>query len=377
MQYNNTMLLLILIHIFLRPFICALAFPYLNFVYSLSFFIILAAYLIYKKPTFTNKRTLILPLILFLFTLFVSLVFSKNKPGSLAQLYQYLSGLFLFWIAASLSSKGRLLTIQTIVLAGLVISLMAIYQYFFGFKHVLDYLVESKLSAPFILDYLRQRRVFSPFVSPSALGGYLAMIVFLVLAKKNRIWLMMSIFPPLLLTKSLGVFLSLFGALIIYFGVQGKIKKSQIFLFGGVFLLIIFMVILRSMTPKEHLQPGFSAMMRLNYWQDSLLLIKAHPFVGIGLGNFNLENSRYAHNSYLQIWVEMGILGLFSFIWMVWSVFQVGLKNLTQSISKKQTAGLLAASTVFLIHNFFDFTFFLPEVSLIWWAIFGLAIAEE
>jgi O-antigen ligase len=165
--------------------------------------------------------------------------------------------------------------------------------------------------------------------------------------------------------------------LIIYFGVQGKLKKTNILLLAGLFLLIVVMIIGRSATQKEYLHPAFSVIMRLNYWQESLAIIKAHPFVGVGLGNFNLQNSRYAHNSYLQIWAEMGILGLFSLIWIVSVVFKTCFRNLTQSPYKRQVAGLLAANVVFLMHNFLDFTFFLPEISLIWWVILGLAMARE
>jgi len=162
--------------------------------------------------------------------------------------------------------------------------------------------------------------------------------------------------------------------LIIYFGVQGKLKKTHILLILVMFLLTAVMVIQRFATQPGYLHPAFSAVMRLNYWQESLAIIKAHPFVGIGLGNFSLQMSRYAHNSYLQIWAEMGILGLFSLIWFVFTVFKTCFKNLAQTLYPREIAGLLAASVAFLIHNSLDFTFFLPEISLIWWVILGLIL---
>jgi putative inorganic carbon (HCO3(-)) transporter len=303
--------------------------------------------------------------------------FSQDRFNSLAQLYPYLSGLGLFWVASSLSKKDQLFTIQAIILAGLVISILAIYQYWFGFKHVSDYLASNRLSGHFILDCLQSKRVFFPFVTANVLGGYLAMIIVLALNNKNRIWLFLLIFPALLFTKSISAFLGLLGGLIIYFGIQGKLKKNNILLLGGLFLLIIVVIIGRSATQKDYLRPVFSTVMRLSYWQESLGLIKEHPWVGIGLGNFNLASSRYAHNSYLQIWAEMGILGLFSLVWLILAVFRTGFGNLTRPLVNKQSACLLAASAVFLIHNFLDFTFFLPEVSFIWWVILGLILARE
>jgi len=372
------MLLIILIVIFFRPFICALAFPYLNFVYSLVLLIFSGAYLIYRKPSLRRIQALIYPLILFCLALFISAIFSQDKFNSLAQLYPYISGLILFLTFATLASeKDKLLTMQTIILTGLVISLLAIYQYLFGFKHALDYLSINQLSLPFASDYLQRKRVFFPFVTPSALGGYLSMVILLVLANRKRIWLILVIFFALLLTKSLGAFLSLFCALIIYFVIQGKLKKVNILLLAGLFLLMVILILGRSATQQGHLHPAFSTIMRLNYWQESLAIIKTHPFVGIGLGNFNLPSSRYAHNAYLQIWAETGILGLCSLIWLVLVIFKTCLKNLTQSPDKRLIAGLLAASAVFLIHNFLDFTFFLPEISLIWWVILGLAVSRK
>ena len=110
--------------------------------------------------------------------------------------------------------------------------------------------------------------------------------------------------------------------------------------------------------------------------------------------------SRYAHNSYLQIWPEMGLLGLFSFDWLICGVFRLWFRNFTESLYKNQAACLFTpleagrrrcptaaygslpltgftASAVFLLHNFLDFTFFLPEVAFIWWVILGLITVQD
>lgn len=369
------MLLAFLILISLRPFISSLAFPYLNAVYSTAVFIFLITYIICKKITFRKIQSLVYPVILFSLALLISLFFSKDSLNSLLESYKYITGLLLFIIAASLSEKDKILTIEAITLTGLVISFSAIYQYFFGFKHILDYLLKNKLSPPFVLDYLAQKRVFFPFVTPGILGGYLAMIIPLALINKNRAWFILPIFFALLLTKSLGALLSLFCALIIYLYIRGELKKAKVFFPLGLLISAAIIFVLRSVTQKEHTHPVFSAVMRLNYWKESWEIIKAYPLTGVGLGNFNLKMSRYTHNSYLQIWAEMGVLSLFSFIWIVAAVFKSCYKNFSESLYKNQIAGLVAASIVFLIHNFLDFSFFLPEVGCIWWVILGLIIS--
>ena len=156
-------------------------------------------------------------------------------------------------------------------------------------------------------------------------------------------------------------------------GLQGKLGKKRILLITGLMITIGLVFFLRQMATKQHILPTTSVIMRFNYWIDTLRIIKTAPLQGLGLGNFNLVSSRYAHNSYLQIWAEMGIVGIVSFLWLILIVFKSALKNFKDSANKQQIAGLITASTVFLIHNFVDFSFFLPEVALIWWIILGLS----
>jgi O-antigen ligase len=143
----------------------------------------------------------------------------------------------------------------------------------------------------------------------------------------------------------------------------------------GACSIIIF--ILRQSVTKEYLLPVFSLENRLTYWQDTIKLIKAHPFFGVGIGNFDLSLSRYAHNALLQIWAEMGILGIVSFIWLIIATLKTALQKIKLQSNKIIITGLTASSIAFLIHNLFDFTFFLLEISLIWWALLGLTLTFE
>jgi O-antigen ligase len=274
-------------------------------------------------------------------------------------------------IAASLTNENKIRIIHTIIFSGFIISILAIYQYFFGFQHLLNYISKQGISDSFALDYITRKRIFFPFVTPNTLGGYLAMVIPLTLINKNQIWFILPLSFTLLLTKSLGAFLSIFLALVIYFYLQGKLEKKKIIFLVALLAIISSVFIIRSTSQKPHLKPAFSTVMRLNYWKDTLKIIKANPLTGVGLGNFNLPHSRYAHNSYLQLWAEIGILGIVSFLWLIIIVFKSLLQKIKSITDKKQAAGLITTVIVFLIHNFLDFSFFLPEVSLVWWAILG------
>jgi len=357
--------------VFIRPFISSLAFPYLNSLYSAVLILFLIIWGTGSNKPYKNIQYLGLSLTAFCLALAISIIFSINKLNSLMGLYNYVIYLLSFIAAASLSPKDRIRLIQTIFIAGFIISLAALYQYFFGFANLANYMAKNKVADPFALDYISRRRIFSPFVTPNALGGYLAMILPLALINKNRPWLIMPISLALILTGSLGAILSLFLGLIIYMNLKGGPRKRTAFAFSGLLIAIGLIFVTRSITLKTHTAPGFSALMRLDYWRETLKIIWHVPLTGLGLGNFNLAQARYAHNSYLQIWAEMGILGILAYLLLVFRSLKSGFNKLKLGEEKNYTITLITVIAIFLTHNLIDFTFFLPEVATIWWIMLG------
>jgi len=80
--------------------------------------------------------------------------------------------------------------------------------------------------------------------------------------------------------------------------------------------------------------------------------------------------SLYSHNAYLQVWAEQGLFGLAALLWFIFALYR-------RLVSARPPWQLMAATRVFLLHNLVDFTFFLPEVSLAWWAITGIAAGHS
>jgi len=116
---------------------------------------------------------------------------------------------------------------------------------------------------------------------------------------------------------------------------------------------------------------------RLDYWQDSLAIIKDHP-LGIGLGNFKQVFPVYkvsvvsdtitahTHNDYLQLLVEAGwpgFLALMSgfFIFLGKSFFKV--KRLSphdDPLAFFIGIGALSGLVSMVFHSFFDFNLQMP-----------------
>jgi putative inorganic carbon (hco3(-)) transporter len=372
------MLYILIILIFIRPFISSLSFLYID---SFYYFMLLEFFLVWfllYGPRFKEIKIPKLPCLLFSLSIIISLIFSQDKLKSAGEIYKYICYLSIFLIAASLKYEEKIKIVNAIILASFIISLLAIYQYFFGFKHILNYTTKEKIAPFYSFVYTSQRRAFFPFVSPNALAGFLMLIIppALLLQGRKKLAVIICLFLALLLTKSLSAFLSLFFGIIFFLYLRrGPDKAGTLPLLILGLCLIIIILVLRQTLARGDLLPSLSFERRLTYWQDTIKLIKAHPFFGVGIGNFDLPLSRYAHNVFLQIWAEMGILGLISFIWLIIATLKTALQKITLPSSKIMTTALTASSIAFLIHNLFDFTFFLPEISLIWWALLGLTLA--
>ncbi len=78
---------------------------------------------------------------------------------------------------------------------------------------------------------------------------------------------------------------------------------------------------------------GHSLLQRLEFWKTGIKIIQQNWFIGVGTGDVQLafnaqyakdqtklkpENRLRAHNSYLTSWISFGVLGISSFILMLW-----------------------------------------------------------
>ena len=363
---------LVLTLILIRPFISSLAYPWANSVYSFALIAALLFWLIRNNTPHERFKKLRLPIASFVFTLVLSSCFSINKIKCSAELYKYLSAILLILLLPNLTERAGKRYIAGILTCGIIISILALYQYFIGFSHLHNFIKEQNITSPFVLDYLKQKRVFFPFVTPGILAGYLAMVAPLVLLYKRRAWLSIPLLCALLLTESLGAFISLFLAALVYVLLKNDFKKTRGVFLLGLALFIPLVFFMRITSGKDHLSPLFSVLMRINYWQDTVEIIKLHPFLGVGLGNFNLVYSRYAHNFFLQFWAETGLLGIASLLWFIYAILASNINKIKNLADDKETLVLVSCVAAFVFHNLWDFSFFLPEISLIWWVILGL-----
>ena len=365
-------MLFLMIALFSRPFICSPAFPGISRIYSALLLLILVAWIALKGLSLSDHKTRALPILCFIGILLISLILAENKAPAVLALTHCVSGLLLMMICLTLPHNDKNKIIGTLIASGVCVSFLAAYQYFFGFQNILNYLTANKISNPYAVNYIAQKRVYYPFITPNALGGYLIMIIPIALSLPRQRWLMIPLTFALFLTGSVGALTSLLLAMMVYFILKNTLPTKTLWLFLSALILISLVVFLRMQTADPSFQPLFSLKMRLNYWHDTLLIIKAHFWTGVGLGNFDSHFSRYSHNTPLQLWAETGVFGILSFILLITHLLKSGLTAIRNAPDKIMGIGLMSAACAFLIHNLMDFTYFLPELSLTWWAILGL-----
>jgi len=121
-----------------------------------------------------------------------------------------------------------------------------------------------------------------------------------------------------------------------------------------------------------------SSMERAEILSEGLLMLKAHPLLGIGVGQFASENplNLAAHNSYLLIATEVGFPGLLVWCGLVWMTVKIPL-----TIARRPPPGLapelvffaeaLASSTFGLLIGVFFLSFIYKHIFFVWLALAG------
>lgn len=118
---------------------------------------------------------------------------------------------------------------------------------------------------------------------------------------------------------------------------------------------------------------------RIEIWTQAIGIIREHPFFGVGLGNYSyvLEPAApyhtpiYAHNLYLDIAAELGIVGLT--LWLVMFLC-VGVGLLRSFHKSPLHQGLFISLGWFSVQSFFDTPLF--SVQILPLLIIWLALAD-
>jgi len=120
----------------------------------------------------------------------------------------------------------------------------------------------------------------------------------------------------------------------------------------------------------------------------TLPVLKENAITGIGMGGtnfsrhiannyeFNVSAPPHSHNVYTQIWVELGILGIFSFVLIVISniLRLLSVVNIFNNEMRNIGIALICSIIGMCIMGFLDYVLFYPRIMILFFVVISLSL---
>ncbi len=366
-------------------FLCALVFC-IHFVTDETF--------VFAKNSFNTF------VIFFVLALLWGVVNSFAVTKSLSQVAVHISFiLFYFVIINTICTREQwILMIRLFLLSAFVVAAYGVLQNFIGVNSAENWLDEEMFSDI-------EQRVISFFNNPNVLGEFLVMTIPVMLAtiwgikKENHkavyTCAFLAMAACMIFTWSRGAWLGVVFASILFF----VIMDSR-WLFAGFMALLVLPLLLIATGNTAILErlisigntADTSTAYRVAIWGSALDMIRDFwiPGIGIGTDAFYVVYPAYAaigadfalhtHNLYLQIWVEMGIIGIGSFFAMIFMLVRQTFSYVVVSARKKDPVSKIvialgAGILGFLLQGMTDYVWYNYKMLMIFWIVIGLAIS--
>jgi putative inorganic carbon (HCO3(-)) transporter len=380
--------------------------------------LVLALFLAWLACGLKNKKVIVrglqsLLVLTFLFFNALSVIMAKNTDWSWRKLL-FLFSLFpvYFIVAATIDSRKKALRlVKFLVASGAAVAAVGIIQFaaqfVFGLEKVYKFWAGNVIG-PFLGKAFGQAVLQNPswlvniagetylratatFPDPHMLAFYLGLLIPLALGvvfseKKQRFFWLAALGALLLcdlLTFSRGGYLGLFaGAATMLFLWWNKIGRS--YKFSAVALAGLMIAALLVPGPISQrfyssfdFQEGSNAG-RIAIWGQALQVSENNPLLGVGIGNYPLaikasadyREPIYAHNTYLDIAVETGIVNA-----LVWAGLLLAAFLKFSALGEKDIFFLTCAVSIviFAAHSMVETAVYSPTVLVLLLFIIGFS----
>lgn len=332
-------------------------------------------------------------------------VFAMGQYGLGISVYPYLTKVellkwgayvLLFFLTVELfrTQEQRKQFVWFLVIFGFAVALFGIVQHF-TYDGKLYWMVPLKNGAPFG-PYVN-RDDFAGFVELVAPLG-LALLLFRAVRREHFTLLLLFTLVPMgatILSASRGGIIGLcFELLLLAFLARSRqIGKRQL---AAVFALafaagafIVWLGVSKAIHRFEELTPAeISVNLRVSMYRDTWHIVEHHPWVGTGLGTLIAVFPRYssfyipntvvdhAHNDYLELLADTGLVGGLCGLAFIVLLFWRGLANV-QAAERRLSRAIFAGSVVscagMLLHSLVDFNLHIPANALIFLLLASLA----
>jgi len=176
-------------------------------------------------------------------------------------------------------------------------------------------------------------------------------------------------------------------------------KGIRIAIAAGTFILVLGTLLTwlggkeltqRVSTISSETRTEISGGMRLSIDRDAIRMFRMKPILGWGLGSFPVVYPQFrsfytnffvneAHNDYLQLLAEMGLLGFCTMIWFLVLIYRSAIPKLSKwidDIGGAVTLVCVLGLTGILIHSFVDFNLQIPGNAALFYVFCTVAAAQ-
>ncbi len=367
--------------------------------------LVLAAWLarmVAVREIHTIHPPLLLPLLIFLGAILLSLTGALSLKYSFKEILKWLEvlGIYLF-VANAIEREQAKVVVLLMLLAGIGQALLGFYQFL------------GRVGPQAFVVLGRFVRAYGTFEQPNPYGGYLGLVLplsygVLLGAGGLGYWildmrhesanlpipdLLPAIFglatmgAALLMSWSRGAWLGFAAAFIV---MNLAHSRRAAVLFALTCLLVAPVLLLGSVQalPQTIVQrftgflpylgvfdvrgvkltdANYAVVERMAHWQAAWGMFNDRPWLGVGIGNYEpvypayslpgwTEPLGHAHNYYLNVAAEAGLIGLAAYLvlwgaafWQAWKAVRT-----TQGYWQGVATGILGVLTHLAVHNFFD-----------------------
>jgi putative inorganic carbon (hco3(-)) transporter len=288
---------------------------------------------LYKKKLLAPNKLFFPIMLMIIFSLF-SLDWSVDKSETITRI-STLIPLFLFYSLTSIfkfSEKDLSIINKSLILSLTLVIFISLIQYFLGIR----FMETGRLTITLFDKQADPNHLFVSMVLP--LGALIMFINSKDISQKNKnigILLLLLFAVILILSGSRGALLSTTFVFLYWFIKDGlKLKKLLILLFLVALLVIVYYFLpsflLERYSVNNVIEYGGTG--RLDIWKVGFNAFLHSIYIGYGFGTFSdvydiyvgktyidafWGYSKAAHNTFLRMAVELGIIGLFLFLWII------------------------------------------------------------
>lgn len=355
-----------------------------------------------QRLLYFRWSVLFIPLLAYVFVICLTLFNAASVSAWLAELLKWALIIMMITLVLNLGYRQWEWVVFGLALAGAANAIVGIY-IFLGGSGALHLLVSGRFF-----------RAFGTFGQPNPFGGFMGLLVPLttmmaygylrqVLEARNRKapirqndLLGTGFYAAISMLMVLGLFFSWSRGAWLGFGVSGLAVLFALprRTWHGVLMLVVVLALglgiwstgrlpasisnrvssatqelftLNDVRAVDITPENYAIVERLAHWQAALSMVESRPWLGVGFGNYEIAYDDYrllnwedslghAHNYYLHVLGETGIIGLTAYIAVFITVIRVTWQTRTHpdSLSRCVAVGLMGTWVYLLVHSLTD-----------------------